>query len=266
MSVRENFYNFLDRNKPNLNKIQYCGFDLYFGRRSGIVNRIRFGHLTRVYEELLCNSIVADLKKTTNPVFIDIGANIGFISLYILSKLPDSKIYAFEPGPSQHKLLGITLFANKLEQNIILSNQAVGDSDEPREFYVHKDEFESGADGILDTERGGETEKIFVPGVTLDSWWKRNESVHIDVIKMDTEGAELLILKGAEGIINALKPVLYLEISPLNLKKYPFKAIDILEWLNKHNYRVVTLGGVVVNAENINSLALTEDSFVARPN
>ncbi len=263
---RDKIYDLLDRKKPFLNKIRYCDYDLYYGSRSGIVNRIRFGHRDRIYERLLCESLVEDLAEENDRVFLDIGANVGLVSLYVMSKLPKCKIYAFEPGPKQYRVLDITIFANQLEKWMILSNRAISDKNGRIEFHAHKDEFESGGDGILDTKRGGETEVISVETVTLDSWWNSFGRPNIKVIKIDTEGAELLILRGAEEVMNTLKPFIYLEISLLNLKNYPYKAEDILSYLNGYNYGVKTLNGLLVTKENINQLALVEDSFVAKSN
>jgi FkbM family methyltransferase len=265
-SVREKIYNILDARKPYLNKVRYCGFDLYYGKRSGIINRIRFGHRDRIYERALCDSIVKDLAQADNPVFLDIGANVGFISLYALSKTPGLTVYAFEPGLRQNTVLGITVFANHLEKCLVLSNQAVSDTIGTITFHEHIDEFESGGDGIIDTKRGGATAALRVPTVTLDIWWQENNRLNINVIKIDTEGAELFILRGAETVIKICQPVIYLEISLLNLKNYPYSAEDIYQWLASHGYHLNTIDGRAVDLNNLNGLATVEDSFVARPN
>ncbi|MFA5991004.1 MAG: FkbM family methyltransferase [Candidatus Doudnabacteria bacterium] len=265
MNIRERIYNFLDSQKPFLNKIKYCGFDLYYGQRSGIVNRIRFGHLSRKYEPELCDAIILDLKKSQQPIFIDIGANIGFISLAVFSKVPQTKIFAFEPGIHQNKMLDITILANGLQNNIILSKQAVSNTTGATVFQIHKNEAESVGDGLIDTRRGGETSSVSVPVIRLDDWWISQKQIGVSVIKIDTEGAELYILQGAEKMIKACKPIIYLEISLLNLKSYPYTAHDILEWLVSHNYYLYTIDGSCVENENLEKLATIEDSFVARP-
>lgn len=265
MNVRERIYNFLDSQKPFLNKIKYCGFDLYYGQRSGIVNRIRFGHLSRKYEPELCAAIISDLQKKSQPIFIDIGANIGFISLAVLEKLPQTKIFAFEPGMHQNKMLEITILANGLQNNIILSNQAVSNTTGTTVFQVHKNESESVGDGLIDTLRGGETTSVSVPVIRLDDWWISQKQIGVSVIKIDTEGAELFVLQGASELIIKAKPIIFLEISTANLKNYPYSVQDVFRWLVEHKYSLYTIDGIKVNSQNLKNLVLLEDSYVARP-
>ncbi len=64
------------------------------------------------------------------------------------------------------------------------------------EFFVHSPRDSSG-DGLKDTQRAGPTQKICVPATTLDAYVAQKEIERLDLIKIDTEGAELHVVRGA---------------------------------------------------------------------
>src|SRR4051812_1217277 len=102
-NARNALYRMSDLHKPFLNHMRYLGFDLYYSKGYGLVNRIRFGNPDRVYESHICKKLALELQGQKEKLFLDIGANIGLVSLYILRNVQDSKIYAFEPAPHQYE-------------------------------------------------------------------------------------------------------------------------------------------------------------------
>ena len=263
-SLRIRSYLLLDGLKPYLNKIKYLNFDVYYSRSNGLINRIRFGNPDRIYERELSEKIVSELSNRNGKVFLDVGANIGLISLYVASKLPTTKIYAFEPGYIQSTLFGITIFANRLDNRVKLYNKALDYSPGLRKFAVHNDINNSG-DGFIDTKRGGDIEITEIETTTLDIWWNENKKPLVDVIKIDTEGAELWILKGGIEFIKACRPVIFLEISILNLKNYPHKPLDMYEWFEIQGYELYTVSNIKCSRDNFEKVVSSEDSFFARP-
>ena len=76
-------------------------------------------------------------KLPPNPVVIDVGANAGFFDLLILSKLKNAKVFAYEPLPSNKKLIQNVLHRNKLHQNLTVFQQAVtGKPAESVELFI----------------------------------------------------------------------------------------------------------------------------------
>lgn len=264
-NLRSKLFAFTDSSKPYLNNIKYCNFRLFYTRSEGLIERIRFGSPDRIYERSLCEKLYNELKKFDKPVFFDIGANIGLISIYLLNKISEVKVYAFEPGSRQAKLLGITIFANQLEQRMSLCTDAVGSENGVKTFFEHTGDSESSGDGFLDTKRGGETREVNKNVVTLDGWWAKNGFPLVNVIKIDIEGAELEALKGAKEIISKCSPVIYLEISELNLKVYPYTYQDVYKFFQANNYELCTIDGISVTDENFDSLISKEDTYIARP-
>jgi len=245
---------------PYIRNRNYCGITLYYNRGNHLIQRLE---REIVFEEKLCSSIVQNIEQKGDPTVIDIGANIGLISTYILSKIPTVKIFAFEPGPVQVAMLKKTVEGNHLGDRVTIYSYALGNNEGDVAFYTHKSRFIA-YDGLLDTGRAKKPKKIDVRMTTLDSWWRSNNHPHVDAVKIDTEGAELLILKGAEDFITSVKPTIFLEIEPRNIQVYPYTHMDILQWLNERNYSLATLDNKVIAQDNFAEFIAKEDTFVAR--
>ena len=242
--------------------IPYRGYDLCYTAGTILIKKIRN---EKIFEEKMCKAIEAELSLHNQPVFADIGANIGLISLYILSKLPQARIYAFEPGPSQNEQFRRTIARNGLEKSVTLSNYALGEKSGTVNFFTHFSPDSSG-DGFMDTGRAGEPISITVPMISFDEWWAKTGKPRISVMKIDTEGAELLVLRGASHVLKELRPVIYLEIEPKNLRVYSYSRNDILKWFfEDHAYTLHTLDGELCTTENFEKFIGHYDTYVARP-
>lgn len=252
--------------KPFIRTIFYKGIKLYYSKGTTIVegnsaNPVRFGG---TYEPLETSTIVNALKKSSDPIFVDIGANIGLMAINVLHDVPHAKVFAFEPGLHQHNLFEKTIETNSLKERIVLSQRAIGAETGIASFSVHADKHSSG-DGFLDTGRAGHSNVRSVSVVTLDNWWKSQNYPVITVIKMDIEGAELWALEGGYDLMSSCKPIIIFEIHPLNLQPYPYSASDILAYLKKRGYHLNTISGKSVSTENISETLIQETSFIATP-
>jgi FkbM family methyltransferase len=261
-AAKKIFKLFVDYLKPFIRKKKYRKYILYYSRGTSLINHIA---RTKIYEPELSSFIVRTLQLSGDkPIFVDVGANIGLITLNVLAELPKTIIYAFEPGPHQYSLFKKTIEANNLNDRVFLNNKALSNKQGRSRFAVHETKHSSG-DGFLFTGRAKSARYIFVDCQTLDDWWKINNKKNIKLIKIDTEGSELMVLEGAEKVIENCQPFIVLEIWPKNLEVYPYGVEDILSWFNKQNYIVYTLNGHVVNSFNIQKYLGLFDSFVAFP-
>jgi len=258
-TYRHSLYSVYNLGNKNEKILRYHGYELFHTKGTSIVNRYLN---TNAYEPELSNSIVKELLKKSNPTLLDVGANIGMISLFCLSKIPTLNIFAFEPGPLQHGLLEKTIQANQLQDSITLNNKALSNETGVASFAIHQDEHNSG-DGFVDTGRAGNTTTISVQTKRIDEWWQEQGQPNIDVIKIDTEGAEFLVLTGAKKMIKTLKPVLYLEIYYHNLKNYPHSEDDIYELLEELGYKLFLLSGRMINKQDLIKLSLRVSEYVA---
>ncbi len=245
---------------------------LYYIRGTAIIERIRFLSPKKIYEKEACDAILAELKSAElkkigkdKPVFFDIGANIGLISMYV-AKHTDATIRSFEPGITQFPILAINVITNKLQQRWSAHNIAFSDKNGVANFFSSTDERNNGSDGLLDTKRSpSDSYSYAVDTRTADSW-TRDHGIAPDVMKIDVEGAEKFVLEGAREMIQAHKPVIFLEISEENLKVYPYGVADVLNYVNGLGYTVYDLEGEACTIANYHKLLEKDDLFVARPN
>lgn len=252
-----------DKRRPFLNKMRYCGFDLYYTCGAGLIERIRLGSTDRSYEPDLIQKITNELGATSQPILLDIGTNIGLISLALLKKDSRVKIYGFEPSPIPFKTFITTIFANQLEERVSLFPAALSDKSGFVNFSTHGGRDSSG-DGMIDTMRSESTvENIKVPTVTLDEWWNEQKKPAVTHIKIDVEGAELLALKGGVTLLKECKPKIFLEISNENLKVYPHKASDVFSFLQSEGYNLENMQGVAVTMKSLEAELLVNDTFIA---
>jgi FkbM family methyltransferase len=167
------------------------------------------GHLMWLDEkdalELATNEIyepveTALIKKALLPgdVFIDIGANIGYYTLLAARLVgPHGRVVAFEPDPSNFRLLGKNIFQNGYS-NVIPVNLAV--SDRSRNAHLFRSRTNPGDHRIYDS--GDRRESIPIRTVSLDDYFKKlDKRVHF--IKMDIQGAEAKAFQGMKGLVRA---------------------------------------------------------------
>lgn len=240
---------------------KYCGFTVYYNRGNSLINRLR---KEKYFEKALCEHIIDDLNESKNKAFLDIGANIGLITLSVLSSVPKVRVYAFEPGPLQAGFFEKTIVENELSDRVTFYRNALGESVGIAKFFVH-DGADIAKDGFKNTGRGEGGREISVSVETLDHWWRVAGEPSIAVVKIDTEGAELFVLQGGKEFLSTVKPILYLEIEQTNLSVYPYTAADTIRFLNSVGYDVMTLDSIAASAENINELTKKHDTYRAFP-
>jgi len=243
---------------PNTRSLIYQSTKIFYARNMAIVRHIQDG----VYEPELISALKTCLLASTNPIFVDIGANIGLVSIALYRQVPNLAIHAFEPGPSQYSLFRKTIKVNNLRR-IFLKQLGIGDKSGSTTFSVHSPQ-ESSADGFRDTKRVGKTSSIRVQTSTLDAWWIGLNRPSISAIKIDTEGSEYLVLKGAKKIISHCHPAIFFEMQSENLNAYDYQAKDILNIFSKHNYSVFTLSGIKLSRFNTADLVLHHTMYIAK--
>lgn len=249
-----------DRLVPFIRKTSYQGFDLYYSRGTSLIGRIQG---CSIYEPDLSRCIVNLLSRSEKPLFLDVGANIGLVTLNILAEIPHTLIHAFEPSPHQYKLFKKTIHANGLENRVILHAAALSSEAGTCDFAIHNTVDASG-DGFKDTGRAGPAHFITVECYTLDHWWELTGRPSVTAAKIDTEGSEFMVLQGARLLLDSCRPVVFMEIWPGNIKVYPFEVEDIISWLNQKGYGLYTLAGDPVNIFNVKNYLGLHESFVAR--
>lgn len=122
-------------------------------------------------------------KSIENGIIVDCGANIGLFSLYAFDV--NNTVYAIEPTPTHfEKLEHLT----KSFSNIKKFQQALGPENGPVTFYMCPN---NSTMNSIANEYGN---KITVDGIRLDTFLEKNGIDHVDFLKMDIEGSEMLAL------------------------------------------------------------------------
>lgn len=165
---------------------------------------------------------------------IDVGAHKGFLALEILAQNPSiSNYYAIEANPSTFSFLLKHQQLNRLKQLNCL-NKGIGDKPE-NWFIQRRATHNSGMDQLV-SKPSSNAQKIEL--VTLDELVS-TQNMKPDLIKIDTEGFELKVLKGAEKTIKTFKPKLFIEIDKNNLIQNDTSAETVLDWIFSHQYKVL---------------------------
>ena len=140
-------------------------------------------------------------------VFIDIGSNKGEFSIQAASIVGHSgKVFAFEPEPNNCCWIRKTIRLNKYE-NITLFELALSDKNGQAELYLgEKSGWHSLLPGAVNRDRG----VLNVATRTLDSIMAENGQKKVEMIKIDVEGAELQVLKGASETLSNNEDIILL--------------------------------------------------------
>lgn len=134
---------------------------------------------------------------------LDVGANAGYFAVVTADAGgPDSKVVAFEPNPQIRELLERTVTLNS-QAAITIVAAACGDTSGSVDLHLSPDPRNSGLSTVLDTL--DEAVRITVPLLRLDEYCAER-GIEADLIKIDVEGAEEMVLRGAEGLLRGDHP------------------------------------------------------------
>lgn len=177
-----------------------------------------FGYWFGTYE-LEKQKLFEKIVKEGDIVY-DIGAHVGFYTLLASELVGErGKVFAFEPLPRNLYFFKKHTVLNSCS-NIEIIEAAVSD----KEGRVSFSEGESSFTGKLNEEG-----RLKVISITLDDLLKEGKILPPNIIKIDVEGAEYQVLKGAFDILKKYKPALILSIH--NVESFT-NCISFLEGLN----------------------------------
>ncbi|KPK96609.1 MAG: hypothetical protein AMJ95_13285 [Omnitrophica WOR_2 bacterium SM23_72] len=173
-------------------------------------------------------------------VFFDVGSNIGFMSLFASRLIGKSgSVYSFEPEPETFAILKENVRLNKLN-NIYLFDMALGS--EKKEVFIYRDlKTDRGKASLIRPEQG-DVRPSRVPLRTLDDFIAQNRISRIDMIKIDVEGWEMEVLRGAKKILgHPQAPMVCIEYSHRH-PVYSAEPLDIYRYiLSLNGYRIYKL-------------------------
>jgi len=214
----------------------------------GINPEIKLGNIKMVLDldahvdrNLFFNGVVDPDLKTfiekylkEDGVFFDIGANSGYFSIIAASNAPKGTVYSFEPVPRTFNNLKKTVHANG-NKNISLFKFCIGGKNGSTTFNISHS---SDVSGMKQTEYQTNISKIKTKVVNLDTFIVEHKIKVIDMVKIDTEGAEFEIISNSPNLINKIRPILVVEFSNKTSKPYNFTPAKLHEYLLKKNYLI----------------------------
>ncbi len=181
---------------------------------------------------------IFDFLKTylkQGMVFADVGANIGSHAINAARLVGGTgSVFAFEADPDTYRLLAGNIQSNGL-RNIDLRQTCVSDHVGTLSFYKHKDSAKS---SIVDR---GEKLSVTLPSDTLDNLIPAN--TRIDVLKVDVEGAELSVLRGATGIFTDQRRPSVVIIEVFDVRDNTDRSEGIREVLEGYGYEFYLFDG-----------------------
>lgn len=167
--------------------------------------------------------------------FFDVGANIGYYSILGCKINPSLTVFAFEPSTGVFIYMCENLKINRLLENVTVEPIALSDVNGKIDFYEMRNEkfptiYNLSGEHNIGAKTDRITNKVKIESTTLDTYLSEIKINSVDLIKLDTEGAEYQILKGATKTIDTHKPIVICETLFNKIEK----ELDII--MRKHNY------------------------------
>lgn len=145
---------------------------------------------------------IKNKRKLEETDFIDAGAFCGDSAMMLNNCLNPGNIYCFEPEAGCFKHLQKTISLNNLEAKFKPINEGLGDKRETKYITTF-----GAASSIMIAEAVPNAKKAQIKINTIDVFTEKND-LNIGLIKIDVEGFDLEVLKGAENTIRKFKPVI----------------------------------------------------------
>jgi len=185
---------------------------------------------------------------------LDIGAHHGLYTVLASKRVgPSGKVIAFEPSPRERKQLVRNVRINFC-WNVHIEPYALGKEPAHNNLYVVEGG-EDGCNSLRPPAVQSEIRAVPVEVVTLDAIASKLGLTKVDFVKLDVEGAELDVLKGALGVLQTNpRPVLLVEVYDIRTQPWGYKAREIVQFLGNQGFRWYALlndGSIQAIASNL---------------
>lgn len=176
--------------------------------------------------------ILFEKSVVKGSVVYDVGANVGFYTLLASFLVGDSgKVYAFEPVPENILYLNKHIKLNNAS-NVVVIEAAVSDQSGELNFKENVDSTQ----GSLSPEGS-----LVVKSVKLDDLAEKGSISIPQYIKIDVEGGEMLVLKGAKNILKRFHPTIFLATHGNDIHE------ECLNFLKLLGYKIEGIGNQDIN-------------------
>jgi FkbM family methyltransferase len=168
-------------------------------------------------------------------LFIDVGASLGQYTYFANQAMQNGRIIAIEADPARFAELEKNCDKWQAEgsNKITALFAACGDSNDPIQFFVTGGQISGGFFPV--PERSDEYRPIEMQQVMLADFYEPGVSTFV---KVDVEGAEFRVMRGAEKNIEGGHTRFLLEIAWWGDREEKTSARELLKWLEEHNLRI----------------------------
>jgi FkbM family methyltransferase len=216
-----------------------------------------------VWTDLIGSSICVDgyydlptvrmIQRLLQPgmTFVDVGAHVGEYTLLASSLVgPTGGVHCFEPQPDTFELLLHNITVNRLT-NVHLNSCALAESCRNAQLYIAR--LDNIGQTSLRRPDNYTGTAIDISCRTLDDYAENRALDRIDLIKIDVEGAELSVLRGAHDILSRRrKPYLILEFWDKFQQEYGSSCAEMTEYLWQYRYELfwISASGLIPYTES----------------
>jgi len=180
------------------------------------------------------------VKFSADAVILDVGANVGIMSLNFALKVPNGTVYAFEPTHYAWEKLHKNLALNKEFAEIIVPIHSFVSSKEKKSSNIKAFSSWKIDKKISDNQHpvhGGEAMSTEgVPTITLDEFVEDLEIDRVDFIKIDTDGHEFDVLLGARQLLHKFRPTIIFELGQYVMEEQSISFGNYEQLFRKLNY------------------------------
>jgi FkbM family methyltransferase len=195
-------------------------------------------------------------------VAFDIGAHVGGWSLLAVRHAPAAKVHAFEPVPERLDALRRHAQRNGAA-GIIINPFAAGAAGGTVSFYAAH-EGNTGASSLV--RRSVSDVEFRVPVVALDSYVEQQQIAHVDLVKVDVEGAEFLVFSGAKVLLSAEEaPIIFFEADDRLSAMFGVSTRQVKQLLVDHGYGIYRWRNSGYMPVPVEEAHQDEDLFALKP-
>ena len=184
------------------------------------------------------------LDSVRNKDIIDAGGYVGDTAL-LFSSYTDKSIHVFETSPSNMDIIRETIRLNQLE-NIVPVSKALGEKSGTATFSLGE---RNSCNSLVERPGYNYPNHIEVPVITLDDYVREN-NLEVGLIKVDIEGGEQLLLKGAVETIRTQHPILLISIYHSANDFFEIKPM-IEKMCDKYTFRIIKPANSAIVIETI---------------
>ena len=194
---------------------------------------------------------------SNDAIIFDVGANVGFYTIELAKWVnKNGRVIAIEPEEQNLNALKWRIKRKNLGEKVIVEDAVASDivgeaflnirKDHPGDHYI-------ASDGII------------TKSVTLDHLVLKHKLERVDFIKIDVQGAELMVLRGCKQVIKKFSPILMIEIDQTSLHRHHTDVKTLISQLSDLGYQFnISVGENLIQAiepSKVQELANVKDNY-----